>query len=168
MPYNKHGKAKQIEMNMGYPQEMAPVAPSETEVLLAQETSHRLATLLGEKPEVKIQILEENDSEAILTIPSSAMRLLVNILSEMAQGNAVILTSIHAELSTQQAADILNVSRPYLVELLDNGAIPHHKVGTHRRVLLEDILRYKEDIKAKRREVLDELVAQAQELGMGY
>jgi len=153
---------------MGYTQEMTPVAPSEAEVLLAQETSRRLATLLGEKLEVKVQILEETDPGAILTIPRSAMRLLVGILAEMAQGNAVVLTPIHAELSTQQAADILNVSRPYLVELLDNALIPHRKVGTHRRVLLEDILHYKENIKAKRRGVLDELVAQAQELGMGY
>ncbi|MFN8494307.1 MAG: helix-turn-helix domain-containing protein [Caldilineaceae bacterium] len=153
---------------MGYSQEMTPVTPSATEALLAQETSRRLATLLGEKPEVKVQIVKENDAAEILTIPSSAMRLLVNILAEMAQGNAVVLTPIHAELSTQQAADLLNVSRPYLVELLDNGVIPHHKVGTHRRVLLEDLLRYKNDIKAKRREALSELVAQAQELGMGY
>ncbi len=155
-------------MNMSYLQEMAPVAPSEMEALLAQATSHRLATLLGEKPEVKVQILAENESEETLIIPGSAMRLLVHILSEMAQGNAVVLTPIHAELSTQQAADILNVSRPYLVELLDNGGIPHRKVGTHHRVLLEDIMRYKNDIKAKRRAVLNELVAQAQELGMGY
>ncbi|MDQ3007125.1 MAG: DNA-binding protein, partial [Chloroflexota bacterium] len=95
---------------MSYLQEMAPVAPSEMEALLAQATSHRLATLLGEKPEVKVQILAENESEETLIIPGSAMRLLVHILSEMAQGNAVVLTPIHAELSTQQAADILNVS----------------------------------------------------------
>lgn len=155
-------------MSMGHIQEITTVAPSEAEVLLAQETSRRLATMLGEKPEVKVQILEEADPGTVLTIPSSAMRLLVGILAEMAQGNAVVLTPIHAELSTQQAADILNVSRPYLVELLDNDVIPHHKVGTHRRVLLEDLLRYKKDIKAKRQEVLNELVAQAQELGMGY
>jgi len=153
---------------MGYYQEITPVTPSATEALLAQETSRRLATLLGEKSEVQVQIVKENDAAEILTIPSSAMRLLVNILAEMAQGNAVLLTPIHAELSTQQAADLLNVSRPYLVELLDNGVIPHHKVGTHRRVLLEDLLRYKNDIKAKRREALSELVAQAQALDMGY
>lgn len=153
---------------MGYYQEITPVTPSATEALLAQETSRRLATLLGEKSEVQVQIVKENDAAEILTIPNSAMRLLVNILAEMAQGNAVLLTPIHAELSTQQAADLLNVSRPYLVELLDNGVIPHHKVGTHRRVLLEDLLRYKNDIKAKRREALSELVAQAQALDMGY
>jgi len=153
---------------MSYLQAMAPVVPSAMEALLAQETSQRLATLLGEKPEMKIQILKDNDWKETLTIPNSAMQLLVQILSEMAQGNAVLLTPIYAELSTQQAADILNVSRPYLVGLLDNGAIPYRKVGTHRRVLLEDILRYKDDIKAKRSVVLDELVAQAQELNMGY
>ena len=153
---------------MGYFHELTSVAPSETEALLAQETSHRLASLLGKKSAIKMQIVEGNDANEVLNIPNSAMRLLVQILSEMAQGNAVMLTPIHAELSTQQAADILNVSRPYLVELLEKDLIPHRKVGTHRRVLLEDILHYKNAIKAKRREVLDELSAQAQELNMGY
>ncbi|MFN8442933.1 MAG: excisionase family DNA-binding protein [Caldilineaceae bacterium] len=153
---------------MGYTQELTPIAPSESEALLAQETSQRLATLLGEKNAIKMQILEGSEPNEVVSIPSSAMRLLVQILSEMAQGNAVVLTPIHAELSTQQAADLLNVSRPYVVELLENDVIPHRKVGTHRRVLLEDILRYKNEIKAKRREVLHELTAQAQELNLGY
>lgn len=151
-----------------YMQAIDPVKPTEAEATLAQETSRRLAALLGEKPEVKVQFLEENSADTVLTIPASAMRLLQHILAEMALGNAVTLTPIQAELSTQQAADILNISRPYLVQLLENGEIPYRKVGTHRRVLLEDVVQYKNDVKAKRRKVLEELTAQAQELNMGY
>jgi len=151
-----------------YLQNIGPVKPTPNEAVLAQETSQRLATMLDKKADVKLQILEQERSDEVLIVPASAMRLLVHILSEMAQGNAVTLTPIQAELSTQQAADLLNVSRPYLVQLLENGEIPHHKVGTHRRVLFEDVVRYKEDVKAKRRLALEELTAQAQELNMGY
>ena len=155
-------------MNAIYTQGIAPVTPNENEAILAQETSRRLAILLGERTEVKVQIVAEDSVDEVLTVPGSAMRLLVQILAEMAQGNGVTLLPIHAELSTQQAADLLNVSRPYFVQLLDNDALPYRKVGTHRRVLYEDLIRYKNEIKAKRRKVLAELAAQAQELDMGY
>ena len=155
-------------MNVLSTQSFAPVTPNENEAILAQETSRRLAILLGERTEVKVQIVAEDSVDEVLTVPGSAMRLLVQILAEMAQGNGVTLLPIHAELSTQQAADLLNVSRPYFVQLLDNDALPYRKVGTHRRVLYEDVIRYKNEIKAKRRKVLAELAAQAQELDMGY
>lgn len=112
--------------------------------------------------------VEEEGPGELLVLPSSVIRLLTEILTEMAQGNAVTLIPVHAELTTQQAADFLNVSRPFLVKLLEKRKIPFHKVGTHRRIAFRDLADYKRQIDADRLAVLDELSAQAQELGMGY
>ena len=145
-----------------------PVAPTETEVLLARETSRLLAGHVKGKRDLRIRIIEESETGEIIVLPSSAVRLLIDILTEMSQGNAVTLIPIHAELTTQQAADLLNVSRPHLVSLLDAGKIPHRKVGTHRRVMFEDLMAYKKKIDKDRERVLDELAKEAQELDMGY
>ena len=142
-----------------------PVAPSPDEVDLAKASLRRL---VGEpKGTVCIQIKVGRKPEFV-AIPHSAYRLLRDLLSEMAQGNAVTLIPIHAELTTQQAADLLNVSRPFLVGLLDNGKIPYHRVGTHRRVRYGDLIDYKQRLDADRRRVLDKLAKDAQEYDMGY
>jgi len=96
------------------------------------------------------------------------MWLLGYILSAMAQGNAIALSPIHAELTTKQAADLLNVSRPFLCKLLDANEIPHRKVWRHRRVKFIDLMDYKKRTDEARSQTPDELVTQAQELGMGY
>jgi excisionase family DNA binding protein len=146
-----------------------PYIPSEAEVSLSQESSRILAAHLQRSSLTqKLKILEENGKEQILEIPSTAYQLLIDVLSQMARGNAVTLIPIHAELTTQEAADLLNVSRPYLIKLLESNKIPFHKVGRHRRIRFEDLMNYKIQIDNDRMEALDELAAQAQELNMGY
>lgn len=103
-----------------------------------------------------------------LLIPSTALRLLEKALDEMAAGNCVQITAIETELTTQQAADLLNVSRPHLVKLLDSGKIPFRKVGSHRKVTVKAIKKYEEELRRKRKEALQFLVDQAQEMGLGF
>lgn len=105
-----------------------------------------------------------------LEIPKSAIQLFFRILDSMADGNsiALLLSDSNADLSTQQAADLLGVSRPHVVNLLEKGEVPFFKVGTHRRIHLKDIIAYKKRIKKNRADKLDFLAAQAQELNMGY
>jgi len=141
-----------------------PVVPTEAEARLASESGRRLSRYA--QRDLKLQIAGKHGQT--IKLPASAVRLLVRLLSEMAAGNAVTLVPIHAELTTQQAAKALGVSRPFLVKLLDEGSIPSRKVGTHRRVLLRDLMAYRQKTDQNRLKALDELAAQAQELRMGY
>ena len=111
---------------------------------------------------------EDKEQGEIVEIPAVALRLLVSILDEIADGNSVTLVPSRAELTTQQAAGFLNVSRPHLVRLLEAGAIPFHKAGTHRRVRFQDMLAYKAQADKDRHGALQELAALSQELDMGY
>ncbi len=143
--------------------------PDEKEIAAAVESRRQLAAFLSTKLETqRIEILDDEQRPHSVQLPASALRLLDEILSELAMGNAVKVVPIHAELTTQEGADLLNVSRPHLVKLLDENVIPHTKVGRHRRVKFADLMDYKQRRTDESRQAMDELAAQAQELGMGY
>lgn len=145
------------------------VLPDEREIAAAVESSRQLAAFLSTKLETqRIELVDGEQQRQVVELPTFAFRLLGEILSELALGNTVKVVPIHAELTTQQGADLLNVSRPHLVKLLDEGLIPHTKTGRHRRVKFADLVAYKEQRESASHSILDELTAQAQELGMGY
>lgn len=131
----------------------------------AQTAQHLFDSLKGQSNDSASLCL---DNDVSLDIPEFALRLLIEIFREVAKGNAVTLIPVHSELTTQQAADILNVSRPYVVKLLENQKIPHIKRGRHRRIRFEDLMSYKEKDDHEREQALDEMVRLSEDLGVGY
>lgn len=143
------------------------VSPSEQDTKIAQESSRRLSRFT-KQDRLTLQLPEKDHATETIELPRAVVGLLMRILIEMAEGNAITLMPIHAELTTQQAASILGVSRPFLIKQMREKKIPYRQIGTHRRVRFQDLMEYKNRIDAQRAKVLEELAAQAQELNMGY
>ena len=137
-------------------------------VRLAAESCNLLDQLAQTDNDLTLTVTDDQGSRAEARIPGSILRFLISALAEVANGNAISMLPLNTELTTQQAADLLNVSRPYLVGLLDQGCMPFRKVGNQRRVSLRNLLNYKARNDEDRRAALDELVRQAQELSFGY
>ncbi len=142
-------------------------APSAQDAALARASGQRLSRYRGRNQSLSIRVLDTEQDQP-LELPAGAVSLLMNILEAMAAGQGVSIIPENAELTTVQAANVLNVSRPYLIKLLAEGAIPHRKVGKHRRILMEDVMTYKRRTDQAREAVLDQLAVEAQEEGMGY
>ena len=142
--------------------------PTPADSRLAMESSVKIASAVPARRKAPLSVRIGEGSEESIAIPASAMHLLADILREMGLGNSVMLLARQSELSTQQAAELLNVSRPFLVEQIEKGALPCRKVGTHRRVNVHDLLAYKQRMEQARLQSLEELSAIDQELRLGY
>jgi len=136
---------------------------------LAAEAAAALMEYLRGYPEAPARLRLGGDNpedETQVLVPAAAFAVFVAMLAELGEGHTVTVAPVHAELTTQQAADLLNVSRPYLIGLLERGAIAHRRVGNRRKVLLADLVEYQHRDQARRQTILDELTAEAQELGL--
>lgn len=140
-------------------------APGREEARAAASRAARLVEAIASGASVRLQIDADPDDSPLSPF---VLNLLVELLQQLGDGKAVAIVPLQTQLSTQQAADVLQVSRPHLVRLLDQRIIPSTRVGTHRRVRIEDVLAYRRQRDEASRQALDELGAQAQDLGMGY
>ena len=141
--------------------------PSAQEVALARVSGQRLSRYRNRKRPLSLCVIGASQEQP-LELPPGAVALLMDILETMAAGHGITLIPETAELTTVEAAGILNISRPYLIKLLTEGALPHRKVGRHRRIRMEDVMAYKEKIDREREAILDQLAADAQTHNMGY
>jgi excisionase family DNA binding protein len=141
--------------------------PSALDAAMARASGQRLSRYRDRNRPLSIRVIDA-EQEQPLELPAAAVALLMDVLEAMAAGRGVSIIPENAELTTVQAAAILNVSRPFLIKLLAEGALPHRKVGKHRRILMEDVMTYKTRLDRAREAVLDQLAAQAQEDDMGY
>lgn len=141
--------------------------PTEIEAEEAKIASRNLSKYSNEE-RLHIKIYKSSNEVDDLVLPGYALDIILDILVEVSNGNAIGIIPIHTELTTQEAADILNVSRPYLVSLLEDKKIPFRKVGTHRRVLAKDLLDYKKEANKECLKALEELTDLSQECDMGY
>jgi excisionase family DNA binding protein len=144
------------------------ITPTQHDAQLAAESLRQLEPLLNTDESTLELTITNVDGPVHIVLPRAALKAFTQMMSTMAEGNAFTVIPVHAALSTKQAADILNVSRPFLIGLLEQKAIPFHMVGSHRRVLLRDLMDYRAKIDKRRAECLNELARISQEDEMGY
>jgi len=151
-------------MSVPFDQGQEPLIATNEEALVAREAAAKLKPFADAKADLNVRVVERAD--IVVPLPARALRLITDVLTAMAERQPVSLVPYTAELTTQQVAEFLNVSRPYVVGLIDKDEIPHRMVGTHRRVLMSDLIAYKKKSDAKRRAAIGKLVAEAQKLGL--
>lgn len=140
--------------------------PNSDDIDLARASAAVLTRLLQDLPDDHRANIKMGGQDLI--VPRQAVELLKDILASMSAGKGISIVPSSSELTTQQAADFLNVSRPYLIGLLEQGAINYTQVGTHRRIRFDDLLAYKQQMVNKSKSAMDDLMALSQELGIGY
>lgn len=146
-----------------------PRLPSVADIEVARTAVAQLRDMqLGDgQTSVQLRAVEDG-TEAIVNLPKAALDLLVDMLSQLASGHAVTIVPVHAELTTQRAADMLNVSRPFLISLLESGKIGFHRVGNHRRIRFQDLMEYRRTQLQESKAAMADLAADAQRLRLGY
>jgi excisionase family DNA binding protein len=146
-----------------------PRLPSLPEIEAARTAVEQLRDLhlVEGRTTVPLRAMEDS-AEAVVELPRAAFDLLLDMLSQLASGHAVTIVPVHAELTTQQAADLLNVSRPFLISLLEQGKIAFRRVGNHRRIRFDDLIQYRRTQQQESKAAMADLAAEAQRLNLGY
>lgn len=138
--------------------------PTPAESNKAKQAASILAGMTDSERTLSLRLDRNGDKEAVIEFPPAITKIVLELLLLISKGEAVTLVPFGAELTTQQAADLLNVSRPFLIKLIGEDEIPHHKVGKHRRIRAEDMFSYKKRRDASREKALQKLADLGQEI----
>ena len=143
--------------------------PNAEQIAMARLGSQELSAVIESNGEAQqISVIDKQGQSHDVTLPSSVLKMMIEVLTQLGQGNSVNITPIHAEMTTQQGADFLNMSRPTFIKLLDSREISFTRVGNRRKVPFSAVIKYKQQLEIQRLSTLDELSRLDQELGMGY
>ncbi len=146
---------------------ISSIDPGDVNAEQAGRTARRIRDYLARRPDQDpLEIRVEGDDSEVLVVPRASAAMFAQLLATLEAGQGVTLIRADAQLTTQQAADLLNVSRPYLIGLLESGQIGYTKVGRHRRVAFAALMEYKRHADQKARVAADELAALGQEVGL--
>ncbi len=143
------------------------VVPKPEDSRQADEILEKLSSHLSRARRVDLTLTASAGVEHV-PLSKRTLELLAEILRQTAAGNAVAIVPVLQDLTTQEAADLMNVSRPFLIALLEKGELPFHKVGSRRRIPLASVLAFKAKADEAREKALDLLAAHSQELKLGY
>lgn len=141
-----------------------PVVADEAESTIAKTAAERMKAVAGARQDIKIVV--QNNPNIVVPLPARAVELIYRVLAAMADGVPISVIPHEAELTTQQAADFLNVSRPFLVKMLDEKKIAHRIVGRHRRVKFADLMAFEKESRRERENAIADMAAEANELGL--
>lgn len=141
-----------------------PLVADEAEATIAAAAVAKLRPIAAAGQDVRLFV--EEDVRVVVPLPARLVAVMVTVLESMAERIPISLIPHEAEITTQQAADFLNVSRPYLIGLLDQGLIEHRMVGTHRRIRYSDLLKYEAQSRRDRRAAIEAMVAESKRLGL--
>jgi len=141
-----------------------PLVADEAEATIAAAAVVKLRPIAAAGQDVRLFV--EEDVRVVVPLPARLVAVMVTVLESMAERIPISLIPHEAEITTQQAADFLNVSRPYLIGLLDQGLIEHRMVGTHRRIRYSDLLKYEAQSRRDRRAAIEAMVAESKRLGL--
>lgn len=148
--------------------QIAPPSLSPGDADMARAAQACLATALDHARAATITVTTADGKHPSVDVPPAALNLIGQVLGAMSEGRPITLLPAQQEFTTVEAANFLNVSRPFLIKEIDAGRLPHRKVGTHRRVAFDDLVAYARDMRRRQESALDRMAENARELGLDY
>ncbi len=148
--------------------EVAPLPLNAKDKEMVRVAQRCIMASLDHSRAAVITLTTDTGKHPTVELPPSALKLIGQLLGAMSEGRPIVLMPTEQELTTVEAANLLNVSRPFVIKEMDSGRLPHRRVGSHRRIALEDVLAYAQKMRTTQASALDRMAENAHELGLDY